>query len=168
MFTATAAALPQKKRAMRGRRLVVVDIENVAGGAVVTQAMADWARTVVETALHVAAGEQVVIGTSHVGLFNAKDSWPSARVKARSGENGADLELLDVLATERVEDRFDEVALVSGDGLFTDVVAHLGRCGVKVTVVSWKTSMSARLRLAAGCVVYLDGWTASCTQKGIA
>ncbi len=168
MFTSAAAALPRKKRAMRGRRLVVVDIENAAGGAVITRAMADWARAVIETTLHVVPGEQVVIGTSHVGLFTAKDAWPCARVRVRSGENGADLELLDVLTTERIEERFDEVVLVSGDGLFTDVVAQLGRCGVEVTVAAWATGMSARLRLAAGRVVYLDGWSGHDTQKEIA
>ena len=168
MFTAPAVAHPLKKRAMRGRRYVVVDIENVAGGAVMTREMAEWARAVVETAVCVVDGEQVVIGTSHAGLFNAKDTWRCARVEARSGENGADLELLDILTTERVEERFDEVVLVSGDGLFADVVAHLGRCGVKVTVASWSTSMSARLRLAAGRVVYMDGWNARDTREAIA
>lgn len=168
MFTQPAVALPLKKRAMRGRRLVVVDIENVAGGAVVTKAMAEWARAVVETTLQVADGEQVVIGTSHVGIFNARDAWPCARVKTRSGEDGADLELLDVLETEHVEERFDEVLLVSGDGVFADVVAHLGRCGVKVTVAAWSTSMSARLRLAAGRIVYLDNKMSHGSQKEIA
>lgn len=168
MFTQSAVARPLKKRAMRGRRLVVVDIENVSGGALVTKAMADWARAVVEAALQISDGEQVVIGTSHMGMFNAADAWPSARVKVRSGENGADLELLDVLGTEHVEERFDEVLLISGDGVFADAVAHLGRCGVKVTVAAWSTSMSARLRLAAGCIVYLDDRMSHGSRKEIA
>lgn len=168
MFTQQAVALPLIKRAMKGRRLVVVDLENVAGGALVTKAMAEWARAVVEATLHVADGEQVVVGTSHIGMFNARDAWPGARLKIRSGQNGADLELLDVLETEHVEERFDEILLASGDGVFTDVVAHLGRCGVKVTVAAWPTSMSARLRLAAGCIVYLDGKMGHGSQKEIA
>jgi NYN domain len=168
VFTAEAAALPQKKRALRGRRLVAVDIENVAGGAVMTQAMADWARVVVETALEVSDGEQVVIGTSHVGLFNTKAAWPSARVRIRSGPDGADIELLDVLANERIYERFDEVVLVSGDGVFADVVARLGGRGVQVTVASWSISLAARLRLAAKRTVYLDGWVNSRTYKELA
>lgn len=168
MFTQQAVALPLKKRAMRGRRLVVVDIENVAGGALVTKAMADWARAVVEATLQVAEGEQVVIGTSHVGMFNASDAWPSARVKVRSGEDGADLELLNVLETEHVEERFDEVLIVSGDGVFADVAAHLARYGVRVTVAAWSTSMSARLRLAADSIVYLDDKMSYGSQKEIA
>ena len=156
MFTPNAVALPPKKRALQGRRLVVVDIENVAGGAVLTEAMAEWARNVVVSALAVVEGEQVVIGTSHIGLFHAASVWPSARVKARSGADGADLELLDVLTAEHIEERFDEVVLVSGDGIFADAVARLGGAGVTVTVASWTDSLSARLRLAAGRTVYLN------------
>lgn len=167
MFTLNAVALPEKKRALQGRRLVVVDIENVAGGAVMTQAMAAWARAVVETVLNVQAGEQVVIGTSHAGLFNAKSAWPCARVKVRSGENGADIELLDVLTTERIAERFDEVVLVSGDHIFVEAVAALGGSGVSVTVASWAQSLSSRLRLAAANSVYLDDWVSQHTYQEI-
>ena len=167
MFTLDAVALPEKKRALQGRRLVVVDIENVAGGALMTQAMAAWARAVVETVLNVQAGEQVVIGTSHAGLFNAKSAWPCARVKARSGENGADIELLDVLMTERIAERFDEVVLVSGDHIFVEAVAALGGSGVSVTVASWAQSLSSRLRLAAANSVYLDDWVSQHTYQEI-
>lgn len=156
MFTLTAVALPQKKRALAGRRLLVVDIENIAGGAVVTRAMADWARAVVESALDVKVGEQVVIGTCHLGLFNTKAAWPCARVKVRSGDDGADLELIDVLTNEGIDERFDEVILVSGDHIFAESIASLGKCGVRVTVASWTESLSSRLRLAAADTVYLD------------
>ncbi len=168
MFTLNAVALPQKKRALQGRRLVAVDIENVVGGAVVTQEMAGWARSVIESALDVQEGEQIVIGTSHTGLFNAKAAWPCARVKARSGEDGADLELLDVLTSEGIEQRFDEVVLVSGDHIFVEAVAALGGCGVIVTVASWTQSLSSRLRLAAAHTVYLDDWAGQHTYKEIA
>lgn len=168
MFTHDAVALPQKKRALRGRRLVVVDIENVAGGAVSTQELADWARSVVESALHVNVGEQVVIGTSHTGLFNAKAAWPCARVRARSGQDGADLELLDVLTSEGIEQRFDEVVLVSGDHIFVEAVATLGESGVIVTVASWAQSLSSQLRLATAHTVYLDDLVGLHTYKEIA
>lgn len=156
MFTRQAVALPRKKRALQGRRLVVVDIENVVGGAVRTRSMADWARAVVESTLRVQAGEQIVIGTCHVGLFNAQSAWPCARVRVRSGEDGADVELLDVLTGEGLERRFDEIVLVSGDHYFVDAVAALAGSGVHVTVASWARSLSTRLRLAASQIVYLD------------
>lgn len=158
MFSSHGMPLPPKKRALRGRRLVLVDIENVAGGAVVTAAMASWARRVVESVLHVTSDEQVVVGTSHCGLFNVKDAWPCARVEVRSGQDGADLELLEVLTTEHLSTRFDEVVLVSGDGIFADAVADLSRSGVQVVVAAWSGGLSTRLRLAANQTLTLDDW----------
>lgn len=168
MFTTQAVALPQKKRALQGRRLVAVDIENVAGGALMTREMAEWARSVAESALDIQEGEQVVIGTSHTGLFNVKSAWPCARIKARSGEDGADRELLEVLTSEGIEQRFDEVVLISGDHIFVEAVAALGGSGVIVTVASWARSLSSRLRVAAAHTVYLDDWVSLHTYKEIA
>jgi hypothetical protein len=164
MFTRVADALPDKKRALRGRRLVLVDIENVAGGALVTESIASWARAVVIESLAVDEFEQVVVGTSHVGAFNAWAVWPSVRVRIRSGQNGADLALLDVMEYERIEQRFDEIVLVSGDGIFADVVARLGAVGARVTVASWAESLSTRLRLAAARVIYLNDTDPGATE----
>lgn len=158
MISSQGMPLHPKKRALRGRRLVLVDIENVVGGAAVTPAMAAWARTVIESALLGTHDEQVVIGTSHCGLFNVKDAWPCARVEVRSGPDGADLELLEVLTTEHLASRFDEVVLVSGDGIFAEAVADLGRSGVHVVVAAWADGLSTRLRLAANQTLALDDW----------
>jgi hypothetical protein len=156
MFTLPAAKLPRKKHSLQGRRLVVVDIENVAGGAVVSLGLARWARDTVVSALQIRHEDQVVVATSHIGFLNTSAAWPSARIKVRSGRDGADVELLQVLMSERVEERFDEVLLVSGDGIFASTVARLGGRGVGVTVASWNESLSARLRLATGRVVLLE------------
>ena len=50
---------------------------------------------------------------------------------------------------EHPEERYDEVVLASGDGIFADRVADLAGRGVPVTVVSRPGSLSHRLRLAA-------------------
>ena len=155
-FTCRRVALPHTKQAMKRRRLIVVDIENVVEGAVVTEGLAQWARNIIETAVSIADDEQVVVAMSHVGLLNTSAAWPTARLRVRSGQDGADRELLQVLQTERIAERFDEVVLVSGDGIFTDVVSRLGGQGVRVTAVAWKHCMSARLRLAASATVLLD------------
>lgn len=160
MFTTNTVAYPFKKRALQGRRLIAIDIENVAGGAVVTPEIAEQARSVIETALDLKNNEQVVIGISHIGLFNAKGAWSSARIKVRSGDDGADIELVDILSTEQIHKRFDEVVLVSGDGVFTDVVSRFASHGVKVTVASWVSSLSSSLRVAAARTIYLDDWSA--------
>ena len=156
MFTRTAAALPLKKRTLRGRRLVVVDIENVVGGAVMAVEQAVRARSSIEDAIDLNGREHVVIGTSHVGVMASWLGWRGPRIVARSGENGADLALLEVLTEERVEERFDEVVLASGDGVFTEAVAELGTAGVVVTVVALRGRCSKRLRMAAGRTIFLN------------
>ena len=153
MFTRTAVELPQKKRALRGRRLVVVDIENVVGGAVLTTAQAVGAHLSIKEVAALTGSELVVIGTSHIGLVPTGLGWRGPRLVVRSGENGADLALLAVLTEERVEERFDEVLLVSGDGIFTEAVAALGAAGVDVTVVAHPGRCSRRLRFAAGRLI---------------
>jgi len=155
VFTLQADALPLKKRVLRGRRLVVVDIENLVGGAVMTVEQAHFARGCVEGAIGLGPDEQVVIGTSHVGMLASGLGWPGSRIVVRSGENGADLALLEVLEGERLAERFDEVVLASGDGIFTDAVSALGAEGVHVTVVARPDACSKRLRMAAGQAVLL-------------
>jgi len=139
-----------------GRRLVAVDIENVVGGAVISAQSVLWARRTIEGAIPPRYGDIVVLGTSHLGLLNVGCNWPAVRYVVRSGANGADLALLEVLQ-ENVVNRFDEVILVSGDGIFAEAVASLCSQTVRVTVAAKRTSLSRRLHLAAAEVVLLDG-----------
>jgi hypothetical protein len=74
----------------------------------------------------------------------------------RSGPDGADLALLDVIVGESVEERFSGVVIASGDGRFADEAARLGSLGIVVTVVSTRRSLSRRLELAAGQLVIFD------------
>lgn len=139
------------------RRLVLVDVENVAGGALRTAAAAEWARRVVEDAVMVLPGEQVVVGVGTFdGLFHAKKAWPQARVVLMCGRDGADRALLEVLCNESVGERFGRVSIVSGDGIFAEAAAELGTQGVTVTAFGWRRCMALRLRLATGRVVLLD------------
>ena len=72
----------------------------------------------------------------------------------RSGLDGADLVLLEVLG-ENIADRFGEVVLVSGDGIFADALAELASQGVHTTVVAHSDGLSRRLELAANAVRFL-------------
>ena len=146
----------RRKRPLRGRRLVVVDIENVVGGAVKDVEQARSARIGVALTVDLQCDDQAVVGTSHIGLMPAGLGWPGARLVMQSGPDGADLALLEVLTTERLEQRFDEVVLVSGDGIFADAVACLAGHGVSVTVVSRINACSKRLRMAATRTLFLD------------
>lgn len=135
---------------------MVVDIENVVGGAVMRPEQAAWAHYTIQAAVSLSEREQVVIGTSHVGVLATGIGWRGPRIVVRSGVDGADLALLDVLTEERIEERFDDLVLASGDGIFADVVASLGASGVNVTVVARSDRCSNRLRLAARDVVCLE------------
>lgn len=141
----------------QGRRLLVVDVENVARGGLRTAAAAAGAKQLVDQALAVLPGEQVIVGVSSVdGLFYAAKAWPQARVVLGFGPDGADHALLDVLHNESVGERFDRVSIVSGDGIFAEAAAALARQAVSVTAVGWRVGISARLRLAAARVELLD------------
>ena len=154
MFTPRTAWLPRKQRLMQGRRLVLVDIENVVGGAVVAPEAVLWAKANVRKVIDIDPDDQIVIGTSHIGLLSTGCAWPNLRYVVRSGPDGADLALLEVLE-ENIADRFDEVVLVSGDGIFASTVSSLTHDGVTVIVVSHPDGLSSRLRIAASRVTYL-------------
>jgi hypothetical protein len=151
--TTNSVALPNKKR-MKGRRLVLVDIENVVGGAVLHPRAAAWAKTNVREVVEIRPHDHVVIGTSHIGLLAAGTGWEHVRYVVGSGSDGADLALLEVF-DESVAERFGDVVLVSGDGIFADAVADLAAASVSVTVVAHTDRLSRRLRLAATEVVHL-------------
>ena len=154
MNSRTAEALPHKKRTAI-RRIVMLDIENVNGGAVVTVPLATAAYGEVATAIGLRADEQVIIGVGPSSMLATGISQPAARKVLGRGLDGADHALLSVLSDERIADRFDEVVLVSGDGIFSEAVALLGTQGVAVTVVARKGHLSRRLQMAAKNVVLL-------------
>ena len=157
MLNTLAAVLPLTKQHTNtsGRQVILVDIENVVGGAVLTAAAAGWARTQIENVLDVRCDAHVVIGTSHIGCLNSAIAWPNKQYVVNSGPDGADLALLGEIDALRI-DRYDEIVLVSGDDIFTDVVASLGARGASVTVVAHYGHCSNRLRLAAERTIYLQ------------
>jgi NYN domain len=147
--------LPGTAAFRRGRRLVLVDIENMAGGACLTAQPVLRVKQRLGELLSLGVHDQVVIGTSHIGLVEVGCNWQGARRVVRSGPNGADLALLDVL-DERISDRFEEVVLASGDGIFACAVATLATRGVPTTVVGrCRGTVAKTLQLAASRVVYL-------------
>lgn len=153
MINSIAAALPPKQR-IKGRRLVIVDIENIIGGAALDPHAVHAVRSQVESAIAVVPGDIVVIGTCHLGLPAVGFTWTSARYVLGSGPDGADLALLEVLR-ENIESRFSEAVIVSGDGIFAGRAAQLAAVGVTITVASRPEALSNRLRMAAHQVVYI-------------
>ncbi len=150
--------LPQTPAARRFpvRALHVVDIENLAGTAVPSLRQVAEVQGRYLARLDFGSDDLVVMAASHLGLLNVALGWPHARYRVRSGRDGADMELLDVLLHEDVAARFTQVVIGSGDGAFGPAAQNLSSRGVRVTVVSRKGSLSPSLARAARDVVYLD------------
>jgi hypothetical protein len=139
------------------RALHLVDIENLAGAAVPSLDLVSAVQVRYLSCLGFGADDQVVLAASHLALLNAGLGWPHARYRVRSGKDGADLALIDVLEHENVAARFSHVVIGSGDGLFGDAAASLAARGVYVTVVSRRGSLAQGLARVARDVIYLDG-----------
>jgi NYN domain len=143
------AIVVQSGEAEIGRFLHLVDVENLAGGATFGEAEATAVRRAFEGVAPSGSVNQVVLATSHHAAVSAWFAWPaSARRLVRSGADGADLALLQVLATEKVELRYDRVVIGSGDGIFAFPAARLQAAGCEVTVVTRPDALSRQLRLA--------------------
>jgi hypothetical protein len=129
------------------RRLHLVDIENLVGDSLPSLSQVREAQGLYTDCLAVGPMDQVEVASSHLTLVNAAFGWPHAHYRVRSGPDGADLALLDVLQLENVARRFTHVAIGSGDHIFAEEAARLAAQGVWVTVVSRRRSLSPRLPL---------------------
>lgn len=150
---------PQRAGARRrfpARRLHLVDIENLAGHPRPSLGQIRQALSLYTGCLALGPMDQVEVASSHLTLLNAALGWPHAHYRVRSGPDGADLALLDVLWHENIAARFTHVAIGSGDHLFAEEAARLAAQDVWVTVITRQRSLSPRLALAAREVIFLD------------
>jgi len=143
------------RRRFPARRLHLVDIENLAGDQRPSLRQVRQAQRLYAGCLAFGAMDQVEVASSHLTLLNAALGWPRAHYRVRSGPDGADLALLEVLRHENVARRFTHIAIGSGDHLFAEQAARLAAQGVWVTVVSRPRSLSPGLARAAREVIYL-------------
>jgi hypothetical protein len=144
------------QRRFPARRLHVVDIENLVGDPLPSLGQIRQALGRYTDCLAFGAMDQVEVASSHLTLLNAALGSPHAHYRVRSGPDGADLALLDVIQHENVANRFTHVAIGSGDHVFAEEAAHLASQGVWVTVVTRRHSLSPQLALAAREVIFLD------------
>jgi len=136
------------------RTLCVVDVENCASTSDLS----------LEHALHVheaiskAVPEAVmhVVGCSHRNAAAARFAFDRSRIVVRSGVDGADLALIEVLETERIEQRFSRVVIASGDHIFVPVIKRLRDAGVEVDALSIKGQLSHELACNCSNVRYLS------------
>lgn len=145
-----------KRRSPR-RAVHLIDIENLAGYPVPSLAMVRQLRACYTSRVGFGPIDQVIIACNHLAIGQAMFGWPRARYLIRSGKNGADTELINVIAYEDIAVRFSRVVIASGDGIFSGEAAALGALGCHVTVVSRRAALSKRLQRVAHRLIYIDG-----------
>jgi hypothetical protein len=93
------------------RHLVLIDIENLAGTASPTCEEVEMVKAALMAVMPDFDTAQVILACSHHAAPTASFAFPGVRHLWRSGPNGADLALLDVLENEHVEERFGRVSM---------------------------------------------------------
>ncbi len=136
-----------------GRLLHLVDVENLCGGSHVSgdsvaKAMHDY-----RDAVRVNSIDHVIVACSPQLVIPSHDAVPDARILVGRGFDGADIALIDAACVADVARRFDGVIIGSGDHIFTSVAASLRLAGVRVTVVSRQSALSASLGRVAEKVI---------------
>lgn len=139
------------------RSLHVIDIENLMEGPRFSPSSVARVKARYQALTPASPGDHLVIASSHFAAPSAWFAWPEGRRLIQSGPDGADLALLNVLAAERVAERFGRVVVASGDGIFADAAARLQGNGCNVTVIARRPSaLSRRLRIAVREVRFID------------
>jgi hypothetical protein len=136
-----------------GRKLHLVDIENLCGGSHVADSEVADAMQVYCEAATVGDADHVVIACSPQLAIPSHASAGSARVLIGRGFDGADEALIAAASVTDVAHRYDEVVIGSGDHIFADIAAALRLVGVAVTVVSRMSSLASSLARVAKTVV---------------
>src|SRR4051812_40469380 len=102
------------------RTLHLLDIENLLGEPRPTADSVRRARSAYEAHVLVGDDDLLVVACNHGCALTVGLAYADARMVVRSGHDGADLALLEVLAEHEILGRFDAVVVASGDGIFTD------------------------------------------------
>lgn len=141
----------------RGRKLFLVDIENLCGKAVLTTQDVKDAKAFIDRALGLSDSDLVVVGASHSNnLINVGAVWTESRPTFKRGHDGADNALIEAVGEHDVK-TFEEVVIFSGDGIFADVADSISSQGVIVAVVALRGHLSHRLAKAASSIRLVDG-----------
>lgn len=148
-FTPSAATHCRMPDGAPSRRAILVDIENILGTADFCHRDAAMARYTIESVFRPRLDDLVIVASSHRGVFAVRRAWPHVRQLWQSGPDGADRQLLREMTHPDIPNRFAEIVLASGDGIFTEAVRQLTQRGRTVTVLAPDGSCSTHLAFAA-------------------
>ena len=141
--------------ACKDRRLFAIDIENAVGTGKLDERKVAYAMNKIAKLHSLTDNDLVIVGISHKrNAFPVGSQLPGIRIVFHPGKNGADLAIKDVLAKERIPERFTEIILVSGDGIFAEDVERLRAAGTRVNVTARKGNLSQKLAMKATRVLY--------------
>ncbi|MEU0521521.1 hypothetical protein [Streptosporangium sp. NPDC006007] len=140
----------------QGRAVHLLDVENLVGAArpatgVVRTMMSRYRERVPTGGM-----DQYVAAVNHGAMVSVGLALAGIQLLVRSGPDGADHALIEVIRLDRLADRFERVVIGSGDGTFTEFAGRLAGVGVQVVVVSRPGALNHRLRRTAGQVIPLD------------
>ena len=134
------------------RRLIIVDIENYTRKPVLTQQDVAAARISLIEDLGIGNDDMVIVGTSHPSNYvNAQLAWKGPRHVGKWGHDGADKALIEAFDQYDL-DTYSKVYVISGDGIFTDVVKRIRAKNCPVNVVAPRGAINYRLYRAAEAV----------------
>lgn len=141
----------------QNRTLHLVDIENLLGTPRPCESSVMEGLDLYGELVDVSGPNQMIVACNH-GAAQAVGCClgEGPRLLLRSGPDGADHALIDVLDHENVQHRFASLVLASGDGIFAEHVAALTSLGIPVTVVARRGSLNPRLELASTRVIFFE------------
>lgn len=140
------------------RTLHLVDAENLAlTSDCTTELVLDSYRRYAKLFENLASDLRIIACSHHNAgaVFFGWSALPSQPLM-RSGENGAELALIEECLSQVDALNVNHVVIGSGDGLFVNLVQMLQARGIFVTVVGVDGHTSNRLRLAANKTIILS------------
>lgn len=153
LYAVPERRVPRAAFVQAGRSLHLVDVENLMGGPELGDTALREALAGYRTSAPVSGGDHVIIGANPQLGVAAKTEWPGARLVVRGGPDGADIALLDaVREVDFIAERYDQIVVGSGDGVFEVVVREFRSRGLAVGVVSLRRGLSYALGASASFV----------------
>lgn len=138
------------------RAVHLLDAENLIGAPALTALDVSHLRDIYLAHVPVGPMDQIIIASAHNSTYQIGVGWPGNRYTMRSGKDGADICLAEIILSENLHVRFAHVYLGSGDGGLAPFAALLAERHVYVTAVARRGSLSARMRMAARDLIYID------------
>ena len=156
--------LNPSKKTHEGQSIELVDIENLVGASELTAENVSEIKTSMD--LMEGANVMQIVACSHHNAEAVMFNWPGARIILKSGKDGADLALINVVTDEQVAKRFDRIVIASGDGIFSTIAKDLSDEGVDVSIICGRGALAKNLKRQCPNVRYLALGTSQLKESG--